>query len=428
MAEIWVKYAIATLKARQDYISGIYSLATDPVYRGVSELAVPQLLADFPVRAKATQLPNLERLLKAAIRYTVPQLFGLIDKKLAAKGMDVAQKVYWLTTAMLLDPGKYEPQLWQYIGNNWTRANHLCVFLDDGFDGISNDYPLSPGTLGKLIELLSPHAEFERMSGLVSAPMRRGDSVRSMVTRLGAHASDVAAREIERLLAVPSLGKLKPALENARHQLKLKQREGNFRFPPLPSVARILSNREPTGAADLAALTVDCLDRIADRIRNDNDDGFRLFWNIENKQPTGKREENLCRDYLLTRLRPQLETLGIECQPEGDYANDKRADIRVAYRNEFEVPIEIKRDDNPGLWSALRKQLMEQYTISPKAAGYGIYLVLWFGKGDQAMVRDGGRKPVSPLELQSRLEALLDSEERRRIFVRVLDVSWPVSR
>lgn len=428
VAEILVEYASATVKARQDYISGTYSLASDPAYRRVSELAVPQLLADFPVRAKSTQLSQLERLLKAAIRYTVQQLLGLVDKKLAAKGMDVAQKVYWLTTAMLLDPGKYEAQLWQYVGNKWTRANHLCVFLDDGFDGISNDYPLSPGTLGKLIELLGPHAEFERKPGFVSPVIRRGDSVRSMVTRLGALASDEAAREIERLLAIPVLSKLKPVLENARHQLKLKQREGDFRFPPLASVARILSNREPTGAADLAALTVDCIDRIADRIRNDNDDGFRFFWNIENKQPTGKREENLCRDYLLTRLRQHLETLGVECQPEVDYANDKRADIRISYRNEFEVPIEIKRDDNAGLWSALRKQLMDQYSHAPKASGHGIYLVLWFGWGDQTMARDGGKKPDSPEALQSRLEALLDAEERRRIFVRVLDVSWPTSR
>lgn len=428
VAEVLVDYAGATLRARQGYISETYSLATDPSYRGVAELAVPRLLAGFPVRAKSTQLSHLERLLKAAMRYTVQQLAGMIDQKLAAKGMDVSQKVYWLTVAMLLDPAKYEPLLWQYIGNNWIRANHLCAFLDDGFDGISNDYTLSPSTLGKLIELLSPHAEFERMSGAVTAPMRRGDSVRSMVTRLGALATDEAAQEIERLLAISSLSKLKHALENARHQLKLKQREGDFRFPPLASVAQILSNREPTSSADLAALTADYLDQIADQIRHDNDDGFRAFWNVAKKQPTGKREENLCRDALLTRLRLHFATLGVDCQPEGDYANDKRADLRLSYRNEFELPIEIKRDDNAELWAALRKQLMEQYSIAPKASEYGIYLVLWFGWGDQAPAKDGGKKPGSPMELQTRLEAMLDPEERRRVCVRVLDVSWPAHR
>ena len=326
---------------------------------------------------------------------------------------------------MLLDPGNYEKLLWQYIGKNWLRANHLCTFLSERFGEISKDYVLSPETLGKMIELLSPHAELERRSGFVSASMRLGENVRAMVVSLGALATDEAEQEIERLLALPSLSKLRHALENARHQLKLKRRERAFRFPALSSVARILANGEPANSADLAALAVDYLEQIALEIRQDNDDGFRAFWNVENKKPTGKREENICRDALLTRLRAYFVPFGIDCQPEGDYANDKRADLRLSYRNEFERPVEIKRDDNDTLWSALRKQLMGQYSIAPRAWEYGIYLVLWFGWGDQAAARDGGKKPTSPAELQSRLEALLNFEERRRIFVRVLDVSWP---
>lgn len=425
VADVLVTYAGATLKARDDFLSGIYPLAHDHEYRGVAAFAVPSLLAAFPVRAKPTQLSHLENLLKAALRYTAEQLAGLIGSKLARKGMDVAQRVYWLTTAMLLDPGKYEKPLWQYIGKNWLRANHLCTFLSERFGEISKDYVLSPETLGKMIELLSPHAEFERRSGVVSAPMQLGENVHAMVVRLGALATDDAEREIERLLARPSLSKLRHALENARHQLKLKRRERAFRFPALSSVARILANREPVNSADLVALAVDFLEQIALEIRRDNDDGIGAFWNIENKKPTGKREENRCRDALLTRLRQRLAPLGVDCQPEADYANDKRADLRLSYRNDLELPVEIKRDDNDKLWSALRNQLMGQYSIAPRAWEYGIYLVLWFGWGDQAAARDGGKKPTSPAELQSRLEALLNFEERRRIFVRVLDVSWP---
>ena len=128
---------------------------------------------------------------------------------------------------------------------------------------------------------------------------------------------------------------------------------------------------------------------------------------------------------MLTRLRSHLAPFGVDCQPEVDCANDKRADIKLSYRNEFELPIEIKRDDNRELWTALRSQLMGQYTSSPKASGYGIYLVLWFGNNDLPPAKDGGKKPTSPGNLQARLEAQLDPEERRRIFVRVLDVRWP---
>lgn len=427
VAEVLVAYAGATFKARQDFVYGLYALAHDAAYRAVAELAAIPLLTSFPVRIKSTLLSYLEYLLKAALRHVPDQLKELTERKLAAKGMDVPQRVYWLTAGMLLDPAQYEPRLWRYVGAAWIRANHLCAFLNDDFNGLSKDYELSAKTLGRLIELLAPHAELERRSGFVTAAMRMGENIHAMVTRLGALASQEAAVEIERLLSIPALHKLKHTLGNARHQLKLKQRENAFRYPSLKSVASVLNNREPANVADLAVLTLDFLDAIADEIRHDNDDGFRAFWNVENRKPTGKREENLCRDVLLTRLRNRfmLAPYGVNCQPEADYSNDKRADIQLSYRDEFALPIEIKRDDNRELWGAARAQLMAQYASASRASGYGIYLVLWFGQGDLPASRDGGRKPALPEELQSRLEAQLDPEERQRIFVRVLDVSWP---
>lgn len=430
VAEVLIVYAGATLKARQDFVYGLYALAHDHTYRAVAALAVIPLLTSFPVRIKAPLLPYLEYLLKAALRYVPAQLKGLLEQKLALKAMDVPQRVHWLTAGMLLDPPQYESELWRYIGKAWVRANYLCAFVSEQFNGLSNVYELSAATLGRLIELITPHAELEHRSGLVTGPMRLGENVRAMITRLGVLATQEAAQEIERLMAVPALNKLKHALGGARHQLRLKQRENAFRFPSQQSVANVLANREPANVADLAALTLDFLDHIAYGIRHDNDDGFRAFWNVESRKPTGKREENLCRDTLLTRLRNcfALGPFGVDCQPEGDYANDKRADIRLSYRNEFELPIEIKRDDNRELWGAARTQLMAQYASATKASGYGVYLVLWFGGDDLPATRDGGKKPVSSEELRSRLETLLDPEERRRIFIRVLDVSWPESR
>lgn len=426
VAEVLIAYASATLKARQEFVYGLYALAHDDAYRAVAELAAIPLLTSFPVRIKAPLLSYLEHLLKAALRYVPAQLKVLLERKLVLT-MDVPQRVYLLTAGMLVAPPQYESQLWRYIGKAWVRANHVCAFVSDRFNGLSNDYKLSAATLSRLIELLTPHAELEHRSGLVTGPMRMGEDIHAMVTRLGALANQEAAHEIERLLAIPTLCKLKHALGNARHQLKLKQREDAFRYPSLKSVAGVLANQEPANVADLAALTLDFLDHIAYEIQHDNDDGFRGFWNVESRKPTGKREENLCRDSLLTRLRQRFTSapFGVDCQPEGDYANDKRADIRLSYRNDFELPIEIKRDDNRELWGAARTQLIAQYASSPRAAGYGIYLVLWFGQGGLPASRDGGEKPVSPAELRNRLEALLDPEDRQRIFVRVLDVSWP---
>lgn len=428
VAEVLSIYASTTLKSGKDFVDGVYPLAHDAAYRDVAIFAAPRLLASFPVRARSGQLHHLENLLKASLRYTPKQLPALIEKKLSLKGMDVTQKVYWLATAMLLDPRQYETALWNHIGKSEVRANHLSSFLGDRDGGLGDDYALSVSTTGKLIELLLPHAAIERPTeGVysVSDAMRRGDHIRTLINHLGVLATPEAKQEIDRLLGLPALHKLKQMLEAANHELKQRLRESEFHFLQPNEVAQVLANQAPTSVSDLAALTLDHLDGIAREIRQDNDDGFRAFWNIENKKPISQREENLCRDVLLTRLRARLEPLGVDSQPEGDYANDKRADLRLSYRTELDLPIEIKRDSNTSLWSALRTQLIEQYAILPRANGHGIYLVLWYGGEGMPGATDGGKKPRSPEELQTRLEAQLDPMERQHIFVRVLDVSWP---
>ena len=428
VADTLVAYAAPSLKAGKEFISGMYPLARDPDYRLVAQLAAPRLLETFPVRVPSRLLQHLEYLLKATLRHAPEKLPALIEQKLLKKALDASQKVYWLATATLLDAPRYEAGLWHHVGKSEVRANLLSSFLGERLALADRDFELSAETLGKLIERITPHAEIERSSGAhwVNDAMRRGDQVHALINRLSALAPPEAEQEIDRLLGLPTLHKLKTQLEATRHELKQRRREREFRFLLPGEVAQVLANRSPASIADLAALALDTLEDIGRDIRQENDDGFRAFWNVENKQPTSQREENLCRDVLLTRLRPRLDSFGIDCQPEGDYANDKRVDIRLSYQTRFALPIEIKRDSNDSLWKALRDQLIKQYIIEPRAYGYGIYLVLWFGGKGMPGATDKGKKPSSPEELQARLEALLDPLERQRIFVRVLDVSWPV--
>ncbi|OYY92788.1 MAG: hypothetical protein B7Y41_14530 [Hydrogenophilales bacterium 28-61-23] len=429
VAEVLIDYANSTLKVGKEHVDSLYALEHDSTYHAVALVAAPALLASFPVRARSGQLHHLENLLKATLRYAPEQFPALIERKLSMKGMDAAQKVYWLATASLLNPQQYETELWRYVGKSESRANYLSGFLGDHLGRIDQDYAFSAGTLGKLIERITPHAEIERPTGgdvySVTDAMRRGDQIRALINRLSALATPEAELEINRLLGLPALYKLKHLLEATRHELKQRRRESEFRFLSPLEVAQVLANQAPASIADLAALALDILDDIARDIRQGNDDGFRAFWNIENKQRTSPREENLCRDALLTRLRTRLDPLGVDCQPEADYANDKRADIRLSYQTRFGLPIEIKRDSNVSLWSALRDQLIGQYAIEPRAYDHGIYLVLWFGGEGMPRATDGGKKPRSPEELRTRLEAQLDPLEQRRIFIRVLDVSWP---
>lgn len=425
VAGVLVTYTSAALKAGESYVSGMHELEHDKNYREIAALATPELLRAFPLRAKKNQLNRLESLLKAAMRHAQQKLPALIDSKLALKSLDSGQRVYWLASALLLDPLRFEEEVWRYIGKSTQRANTLASFFSDSHDRLVQDYLLPPKTLGRLIELIAPHAELEQMRGEVTDAMRRGDWVRTMINRLAGMPTPEASRELDRLLGLDTLAKLKYSLESARHQQRTQQREANYRFQPVETVARILANREPANVADLAALTLDLLDEIAHEIRHGNDDGFASFWNINNRKPESQREENRCRDVLLTRLRSKLEALGISIAPEADHHNDKRADLCLDYRNRFSLPIEIKRDSNPELWTGLRKQLIGQYADAPKSDGNGIYLVLWFGGNGMPRTIDGGKKPTSAEELKARLEGQLNPEERQRIHVRVLDVSWP---
>lgn len=353
VAKALTGYVSSSLKTKQLHIDSIYQLEHDPNYRMVAIIAVPIILKNFPVRSRTDHLRYLEYLLKAALRYRIDQLPSLLKRKMALKGMNVSQKVYWLAAGMLSNPEKYETDLWRYIGKSWTRAKHLSGFLSEDFRGMSTDYQLSASTIGKLIELLAPHAELEwpRGGGFVNDSMRRGDHVRTLVNRLGASGTENAGREIKQLLGTPALKKLRFALEEAQHQLRLKLRENEFRYIPLRGVAKVLANAEPGNTPDLAALVLGHLSEIEKEIRQDNDDGYKLFWTEAN--PNCPKKENSCRDALLTKLRPRLAPFSIGCQPEADHANDKRADILVSYDNRLELPIEIKRDRNKTLWTAL---------------------------------------------------------------------------
>lgn len=89
------------------------------------------------------------------------------------------------------------------------------------------------------------------------------------------------------------------------------------------------------------------------------------------------------------------------------------------------VPVEAKKDDHRGLWTAWRTQLQALYTIDPAARGYGIYLVFWFGH--ESMPAPGGTSVHSAADLALRLSTQLDSTEAEFLTVHVMDLSWPSS-
>ena len=198
-------------------------------------------------------------------------------------------------------------------------------------------------------------------------------------------------------------------------------RDASYSHPSIGQVQRTLNNRAPANAADLSALLSDLLNSISEHVQGDNTNPWRQFWNEDSYgRPTTPKPEESCRDVMLEALKRRLPP-EVETAPEGRYAADKRADIRASFGG-FNVPIEIKKNSHRKLWSALRKQLIEKYTIDPATSGHGIFLVLWLGS-DVTTPPPGGMRPTTSEELGRRLEDELNTDEARKISVIVMDVT-----
>ncbi|WP_043308001.1 hypothetical protein [Pseudomonas sp. ML96] len=428
-ARVLVRQATSTFAAGSTSAGMTYLLARDTAYAKVAQLASPGLLQQFPETAAAQQLHDLRQLLKAALVSAPECLAALALQKLKLPQLNTDQRLLWLALQVLNGSSDDEDEFWQRLGEAEEADVAMQLAVEVLMQGIQLPAlcPSQPERiLGRLIEALIPHADLERgRGGFVTAAMDLGDELRGMIDWFGTQTNVEARNELQRLLDSPALSTQHYRIRSTLEQQQARRREAEFRFLGLEEVADVLANQVPANIADLMHLTLSHLDDIAHELRHANDDGYRMFWNIPNGQPPSRRGENLCRDVLLARLRSRLDAHGIGIAPEYDHAGDKRADLQLDYRNQLALPIEIKRDDHDKLWTALRDQLIAQYAHAPKSMGHGIYLVLWFGDSKKLKSPPNRKpKPTTPDELRARLESLLSEEERKRVFVRVLDVSW----
>jgi len=432
VAEVLVAYALPMLRAGKEHVSGLYPLAYNNVYAKVASIALPLLLEGFPLRARKQQLGNaLDPLLKGALHYLDKKMLAsILERKLELGSMDAAQRVYWLACGLMIDPPAYAGKLFQYIGKSKPKRNQLAGFLHDRWERGFPYASLPETAISLLIELLAPGCTPVRPEGAhwVSPAMHTADLMRALINKLGGNPSETATRELERLLTLPSLAHWHTTLRGALHDQRIARRKATFRKLSVAEVAHTLANLEPANAADLAALTFDHLRDIAKNIRNNSTNDYRQYWGCAegDKNKDEPKSESDCRDALLSDLKLRFGPLEIDAQRESNYADNKRADIRVSFggANGFNVPIEIKLDRSYDLWRAIHEQLIPKYVRDPGAEGCGIYLVFWFGGKGMKPPLDG-KKLRSAAELEERLRQTLTPEESHRIQICVIDCALP---
>ena len=410
-----------------------YELHANPHYLGVAKCAIQPLLRAFPATIGTQRLDDLQTLLRAGLQHVeAGEMIAVIRDRLALDALDAAQRACLLAAGLLLDEQRYEPMLRAFIGQDAERAKHVLGVMHERFgrQGIGVEIPLSVAAV--LVELLGsvfPNVPLPSGAFWGSREINASDFIKRLIHRLGADPSAQTTHQIAALLRDPHLESWWPNLQYAQQSQRIVYREASYRHPSPTQVQETLRLGRPANVADLAALLGETLRDLAREIRDGNVDGYKQFWNLDpHARPTEPRVEDACRDTLLERLRDRLRILGIDAQPEGHYADDKRADIRISFGGAagFNVPVEIKRDRHPDMWRAMHDQLIPQYTRDPGAAGYGIYLVFWFGGAGMPGRPGDGMRPTTACELEHQLCVMLDNAERPLIQVCVFDVAKPV--
>ena len=401
-----------------------WQLAHDAAHAQVARHAILPLLTRFPIRCKSKQVDMLKPLLLAALRHTDRRSLGeLISWKLSRMSLNPSQRIHWLATGVLVSPDEYQQPLDDFVRGRDDRKRILAsTFCSEGFfQFIVNELAAMILTIRLIGSYVKPDGW--RKSGWVSPDMEAALLVSRLIKSLSEHSDEAVTDALDALVVDQEICLWHDEISQARGDQRVLLRDAFYQHPDVDQIVATLSDAVPSNAGDLAALLRGRLDELSLRIRNSNTDDWRQYWNEPHGQVPKPKHEDHCRDALLSDLRLYLPD-GVDAQPEGQYAHDKRSDIRVSYQD-FEIPVENKKSGDRYLWSAARNQLIAQYTIEPATGGYGIYLVFWFGKGHK-QPPPSGPPPADADDLRMRLEETLSDAERRKISVVVIDVSRPV--
>lgn len=420
MARVMRPLITTQITIKKEYANGLYPLAHDRDYAAIAKLVTPDILNSFPRKAHKNQLQSLRLLIIALMtRLDKDTQLDIIADRLTDKTGDVAQRVYWLTAGLQLAPDIYLEPARQFISHTQARTSHLIALVHEQRQSASAQAMLPLAVLEFMIPLLGSQCSpsWVKSSGLVSPAMELGRYVEGLVSTLAGMPDEEAQQVITSLLQLKTLKPWEDSLLRAQFDQQITRRKALFKPASVAEVSSTLANLTPANAADLCALTLDHLQQLGLEIRNGNTDDYRQYWR-ENRPEV----EDRCRDRLLSDLKIRLSPLGISAEPEGRYADAKRADIRVSAQG-HNIPIEIKREMHKDLWTAIQNQLIARYTRELASDGYGIFLVFWFGGAGQPVAGDGGTRPKTAAELQDRLQLAVPASHQHKIAVLVIDCS-----
>ena len=402
VADVQVRIASAALKGNQTIDSKLHQLAFDPAYKRVAGSSCLRLLRAYPTQCKRRFSQELKYLLIAALQHSDGEaLRNLIATKLSRSSLGVWQRVRWLAAGMLAWPDWFADDLRDHADGREGRLAELTAFLNSALHVAVLANGLERGSLAFLVRLLGSSVEPERFHRFlgggvhdVTPAMERSRLVKALIHRLSSSQSSEAGDLLEDLAGEPcALGMAGGVAKSARGAAGCPP--GSW-IPP-PGRRRGLPDTAAVPSRPMLPISQPWWKTICGSSGTNfgygDADGWTLFWNQDSHgTPTKPKPENACRDALFMALQSRLPQ-SLDVAREAHHARHNRSDLRVSYLGplgqRFHVPVEIKRDKHPDLWTAIEEQLVGKYAIDPAARGHGIYLVLWFGRGKTQRSPDG---------------------------------------
>lgn len=418
-------YLAAALHWKDRSPNGIYLLRRAS-FREATRRCVLPLLARFPLRSHPNHRGALSDLLHAALNLAPrDELLALVKARVEAPKLDGAQRAAWLATGLLLDPDRYLPLVTCYLGKRPPSVDAIAGFLHYRRETGETTNAPSSKVLGVLIEHFAPGCSADRITGAgrVTAAMNRAEQVRLFIHDLAGRPDAESTAQLARLEKLSAMAGWLRTLREARAGQQILRRDATFERSGWEQVCATLQHGRPSTAAEIAAVVNDTIEDLKDQIRYSGLNPYLAYWNTDShKKALQPRHEEVCRDAFGDQLRVRLERFELGCEPETHHADGKRSDLWVT-SGPIGVPIEVKLDRHGALWTAATGQLLARYAADPRARGFGVYVVFWFGEPKEIPAPPSGARPSTPQELQAMLKAGLTEEQRRAITVHVVDCS-----
>ena len=412
------------LDAKREHMSSLYRMGHEASFRGeAGELAI-RWLRDYPQAHARVQSELIEIAIQSG---RMDDLQALARERIASiQSEQESPYPAWMSAAFAVDFENSLPRLRAFCAASrdtlWVLRD--VVRAERGKRG----FPVSARQLEFIVDTYAkvwPPASHPSSgwSGDTN-PWDASEFLYFCITGIGADIADEAYTALDGIVERLATTAYAKHAKHIRAQQRQRRWDSEYAVPTFDHVKSVFSSGAPIQIDDLRAVIVEGLQEVGVYIRNGDTRGWRMFWNRELPE-----EENTCRDRILDLLRPRIRQ-EISLMPETAMPDAKRVDISAIY-GPIGLPVEIKGQWHKAVWEASSVQLDESYTRDWRASGRGVYVALWFGNVAQKALRahpQGIRLPTTATQFQSMLLDRLNTQQRSRIDVLVIDLSKPTDQ